>query len=302
MKRLRNENGYVNKDKYDAVVNENKKRKRNARVSIAISCITTILFIVSTLFALAYSLEIYHWNPYEIRTIGFTTSLSNRELKEIATAGKQVEIVGYLTVGYNEDIYLTSKPYTTPYYLGSDEMALYKNIKVDVTAIPNYEEGDLVRATGYLTYDNFTEDINGTSYSYKLKLVNPVFTDVTEDLGSYYKEYKKFQDSGALNIITYCTTWYDYVITGCYYEDYTGIEKLDESIFDECQEIMESVDSELKSEYIQALNSLRDTVSRMNLLISAEDYSGIVAEVDALYAGFLKFDMITASVDISAVI
>lgn len=294
--------GFVKQTEYDKLNNELNKKKKALNIFRFFCIIFGVLFAVSAFFTIVYSLEIYHWNPYEVREIGFTTSLSNRELKDIATKGKKVSIVGYLTTGYNEDIFLTSKPYTTPYYLGSDEMALYRNIKLDITKISNFAEGDLVRAVGYLTYDNYSDNVNGTTYNYKLKLTNPEFFEITENLGTYYNEYKKFQDSGALAIMSYCTTWFDFIVTGCYYQNYENFETLDVTLFDTCKNKMEQVDSELKTEYISALNTLKDSVERLNLLVNGKDYSGILAEVDELYNGFIKFDMITASVDISVTV
>ena len=302
MRKRRPQEGFVKQEDLEKTQEKLTKREKSLRVSRGFVFLFSVLFIVSSVLAVGFSLELYHWNPFETLELGFTTSVSNVELKNIANSGRKVSIYGYITTGYNNDIFLDSKPYTVPYYLGSDEMALYRNIALDVTSIGGFREGDLVKATGYLTYDNFISNINGNTYSYKIKLTNPTFEACDKELGSYYNEYKKFQDTGAMNIIAYATTWMDYVITGCYYETYDGIEVLDTEIFNTCTEAIKGVDSELKEEYLAAINTLKDSIDRCNLLVEAKDYSTIVAEMSELYQGFDKFDMITASVDISDVI
>ena len=302
MRKRRPEQGFVKQEELDKMQESLNKKKKALRTSRVFTFIFVILFILSTIMALGFSLELYHWNPFEPLVLGFTTSVSNTELQKIAQQGKKVEITGYITTGYNEDVYLTSKPYAVPYYLGSDEMALYRNIMLDTTGITGFNEGDLVTATGYLTYDNYIADVNGTTYKYKLKLTNATYTASSYNLGSYYEEYKKYQDAGALTVFTYVNTWMDYVITSCYYQDYEGIEILDTSVLDTAKEKLESIASELSSEYKAAFDAVRDAVDRTNLLIEAKDWNTIVSESTTIYSGFDKFDMIMSSVDISNVV
>lgn len=301
-KRRPPEEGFVKQEELLKVQESLAKKKKSLRVSRGFTFLFVILFIISTIAALMFSLELYHWNPFEPIVLGFTTSISNTELQSIAKQGKKVEITGYITTGYNDDVFITSKPYSVPYYMGSDEMALYRNIMIDTTGISNFNEGDLVTAEGYLTYDNYVADVNGTTYKYKLKLTNATYEESSYNLGSYYDEYKKYQDAGALTVFTYANTWMDYVITGCYYENYEGIEVLDTTVMDSAKEKLESVASELSGEYKAALDAVRDAVDRTNLLIEAKDWSTIVSESTTIYSGFDKFDMLMASVDISNIV